>query len=354
MSPQGNDNASGSLSAPLKTVRAAQAKVQQMHAGTSGNINVYLRGGTYYLDQPLTFGAADNNTTYLSYPAEQAVLSGGTPVTNFTQSTGDPKLFYAFLGTAGQRQLFSSASMTDQPTTARYPSNSEFKVTKYSFTPGSCAGTSNASKAVNLASITLQVPAVLAPSSVNALGGSELVILKTFTQSRIRVGRVAITGPMEYTVYPEGYSAVAEGCNYDVEQIPGYRAHFESNWHFFETPSIFNPLPGSYTFGNNSLYFYARSADAALGGGVVVPRLERILVIDGAQNLTFDGIDFEHTAWNDPTISGYVGGQAGVGSFCPNWVSERCFMPSIVRIANASNSDKERDHRAQRRHRCHH
>lgn len=306
VSPQGSDSASGSQNAPLKTIQAAQAKVRQVRAGATGDIHVYLRGGTYYLDQTLVFGASDSNTTYLSYPGERAILSGGMLITNFTQSTADPKLFYAYLGAAGQRQLYSNAPMSDQPTAVRYPSNSEFKVTKYSLTPGSCDGTGNPAKTVNLQSITMQVPTMLAPSSVDALGGSELVILKTFAQSRIRVGRVAITGPTELTVYPEGSSAKFEGCNYDSLQIPGYRAHFEGDWHFFEAPTIFNPLSGSYAFANNSVYFYARSADAALSGGVIVPRLEKILVIDGAQNFTFDGIDLEHAAWNEPSISGYV------------------------------------------------
>jgi peptidoglycan hydrolase-like protein with peptidoglycan-binding domain len=335
VSLNGNDQNPGTLDAPVQTIERAQALVRTKRS--AGVATVYVRGGVYYLSQPLAFGATDSNTTYLSYPGEHAVFSGGTPITNFAQSTSDPKLFYAYLGAAGQRQLFSSAPVTDQPTTVRYPSNSEFKVTSYAFAPGSCDGTGNPGKSVNLKSITLQVPSLLAPGDVDALGGSELVILKTFTQSRIRVGRVAITGPNELTVYPEGSSAKYEGCNWDTEQLPGYRAHFEGDWHFFEEPSVFNRLPGSYAFANNSVYFYARSTDAAPSGGVVVPQMEKILDIDGAHDLTFDGIDFEDTAWNEPSISGYVGGQSGVSSFCPSFASGGCAMPSIIRIANASN-----------------
>ena len=343
VSPSGSDTNDGTIDKPLATLPMAQSRVRTLRAQSSGSgITVYLRGGTYALSSPLIFGAQDGGSasapvTYTSYPGERAILSGGTPVTNFTQSTGDPKLFYAYLGTASQRQLYSSAPLTDQPSAARYPANTEFKVTGYAFEPGSCSGTGNPSKSVNLASITLQVSSLLAPTYIDALGGSELVILKTFGQSRIRVGRVAITGPTALTVYPEGSSAKFEGCNYDTQQIPGYRAHFEGDWHFFEAPSVYGPLNGSYAFANNALYFYARSSDAALSGGVVVPRLERILVIDGAQNLTFDGIDFEHTAWNEPSISGYVAGQSGITSFCPSFATAGCFMPSIIRIANAGN-----------------
>ena len=342
VSPSGSDTNDGTISKPLATVPMAQSRVRTLRTQSPGSsITVYLRGGTYALSSPLVFGVQDGGSasapvTYASYPGERAILSGGTPVTNFTKSP-DGKLYYAALGSTGQRQLYSSAPLTDQPSVGRYPANTEFNVTGYAFTPGSCSGTGNPGKSVNLASITLQVPSQLSPTYVDALGGSELVILKTFAQSRIRVGRVAITGPTELTVYPEGSCAKFEGCNYDTQQIPGYRAHFEGDWHFFEAPSVYGPLDGSYAFANNALYFYARSSDAALSGGVIVPRLERILVIDGAQNLTFDGIDFEHTAWNEPSISGYVGGQSGITSFCSTFATGGCFMPSIIRIANAGN-----------------
>ena len=62
VSPTGDDSDSGSIEMPLRTILAAQERVREL--GTRGReaTYVYLRGGTYYLDQTLRFDARDSGS----------------------------------------------------------------------------------------------------------------------------------------------------------------------------------------------------------------------------------------------------------------------------------------------------
>ena len=63
MFPSGNDSNAGTQAAPFATLHRAQAAVRgHLAAGTKDDITVFLREGVYYLENPLTFPAADAGT----------------------------------------------------------------------------------------------------------------------------------------------------------------------------------------------------------------------------------------------------------------------------------------------------
>jgi hypothetical protein len=78
----------------------------------NGDITVYLRGGTYRLAAPLSFGAADSGqhghtVSYRAYPGETPVLSGGRPVTGWTLSDAAKNIWAAPVPAGTQsRQLY--------------------------------------------------------------------------------------------------------------------------------------------------------------------------------------------------------------------------------------------------------
>jgi hypothetical protein len=171
----------------------------------------------------------------------------------------------------------------------------------------------------------------------DALIGSELVILKTFTESRLIVANVTVTGPTQLTIYPTSATGQLEGCNYPSVQPAAwpapFRAYFANNPNFFADPTDFGPGSGVYAIANNSIYFNSRSIDNVVAGGVVVPVLSNIMTVDGAQYLTFSNIDFRHTTWTNPSTNGYIGGQSGNTNFCTG----NCTIPAIITISNANN-----------------
>jgi hypothetical protein len=93
VSPQGDDRWSGTLpeptadrtDGPFATVSRAQQAVRELRQRDGGirrRVGVFLRGGTYFLKEPLEFtpqdgGSREYPVTYLAYRREKPVLSGG-------------------------------------------------------------------------------------------------------------------------------------------------------------------------------------------------------------------------------------------------------------------------------------
>lgn len=95
VSPTGNDAWSGALDAPNKAKTdgpvATPARAQEL-ARQQGTKSVTLRGGTYFLAQPLVMGPEDSGTRWQAYGKETVTLSGGLPIRT-PWKTADGKLY---------------------------------------------------------------------------------------------------------------------------------------------------------------------------------------------------------------------------------------------------------------------
>ncbi len=88
VAPNGSDSNDGSESAPFATVQKAKETIRSMNSANalpSGGVTVYLRGGTYYIDEGMTFTKEDSGKegsviTYTAYPGEDVTISGQIPL----------------------------------------------------------------------------------------------------------------------------------------------------------------------------------------------------------------------------------------------------------------------------------
>ena len=95
VSPAGNDAWSGTLPAPnaarsdgpLATLHGARDRIRKLKAAfkLSRGATVLVRGGIFFLKEPLSFGPEDSGTatstiTYAAFPDEAPVFSGGVPL----------------------------------------------------------------------------------------------------------------------------------------------------------------------------------------------------------------------------------------------------------------------------------
>ena len=84
----GSDSNDGSESKPFATVQKAKDTIRTMKSTGSlpdGGVTVYLRGGTYYIDEGMTFTEEDSGKegsviTYTAYPGEEVTISGQKPI----------------------------------------------------------------------------------------------------------------------------------------------------------------------------------------------------------------------------------------------------------------------------------
>lgn len=85
VSPDGHDGNPGTAALPLRTFRAAQLTARELKKKISGELSVYFRAGTYYLPETIVFTPEDSGKqnapiTYLPYPGERVILSGGNRI----------------------------------------------------------------------------------------------------------------------------------------------------------------------------------------------------------------------------------------------------------------------------------
>jgi hypothetical protein len=78
----GDDSYAGTRDQPFATLSRAKAAVRQAKVGERQPISVVVRGGTYYLDDPLTFTVEDSGTSsapilYTPFGDELVTISGG-------------------------------------------------------------------------------------------------------------------------------------------------------------------------------------------------------------------------------------------------------------------------------------
>ncbi len=97
VSPHGEDSWSGRLpepdleknDGPVATIAKAKeivrrARINEME---SGHITVWIRGGRYFLDEPIRFTAEDSGpVSYRAYPGEEPIFDGGLRVENWKKT----------------------------------------------------------------------------------------------------------------------------------------------------------------------------------------------------------------------------------------------------------------------------
>ena len=81
----GSDTNPGTLEKPFATLAKARDAVQELKKRKKEPITVLVRGGTYYFNEPLTFGPEDSGSddqliTYAAYPGEKPTFSGGKKI----------------------------------------------------------------------------------------------------------------------------------------------------------------------------------------------------------------------------------------------------------------------------------
>lgn len=108
----GSDANPGTLAAPFLTLQKARDVIRTINTNMTGDIYVYLRGGTYTLSAPLELTAADSGTNgfhviYQNYANEAPVISGGQAVAGWSLHDAGLNIWKAAVGsTLETRQIY--------------------------------------------------------------------------------------------------------------------------------------------------------------------------------------------------------------------------------------------------------
>jgi hypothetical protein len=349
VSPDGSDDNPGTISAPFKTITAARDAVRKINSSMSGDIIVYLRGGTYNVTSPIALKPQDSGKNgyriyYRAYPGETPVVSGAVKVTGWTQHSGN--IYKAPLDRSTKlRNLYVNdmrASMTSKRVTARGGQGT------YSVSSGQASWAwASGSKSDGVKYNISDVPAI-------ASNKDDLEIVNGTTwNENIACVRDVITTNDNYRalMLQQPYGAIT--------QTPGWGAAFTTtgNHTIFNAYEFLNS-PGQFYFDKTAkmLYYYPRQGENMATADVQAPVVEILFEIAGnstterVENITFEGITFAHTDFNlyqvgnsrgKTTCQGANGYIAFYGDL--NWHTTRYEIldvnPGMLTVRNAKSID---------------
>ncbi len=326
VSPDGNDEATGSKESPFRTVERARDEVRKLNDNMTADINVYLREGVYRLEETLEFTSDDSGTNgyyvnYKSYPGEEAVISGAKKIEGW-KKTSDGKMWTANVdGIEYAPQLY-----VNNRRARRAQSEELIDVDAFYTLPGSKeAADGLISKNTKYASY------------------------KNAEDIQLHFAR----GWRSYTINVERISASSEGSRFLLRQ-PSLKAmmglistvsHSVEPGHNFILENAFEELDVEgefyYDRSEKKLYYLPRSDENMATAEVELPVLEQLMTIRGAhggnkvKNITFDSLTMGHTAWLRMCRYGHIGDQAG--DMLPEetkWITEPGFtmVPATIQM----------------------
>jgi hypothetical protein len=343
VAPNGDDSNPGTITAPFRTLQRARDVVRTVNATMTGDIHVYLRGGSYPVSSTIEFGPGDSGTNnhrivYAAYPNETPVLEGGVRVTGWTQHNGN--VWKAPLDRATKlRTLYVNDKRAYM---AAKTINSAGCHGTYTVTAGQAAwawesGTQCAGARYSAADF----PAIAANQD-----DIEIETATTWTTAIVGVRQVTTDGGNRVALFQQPGAAIAQGAFNGNAQVGG--SHKVMNaYEFLDTPGEF-----FFDKASRTLYYYKAGTENMSTATVFAPgAVSTVLRVAGtstsshARNITFSGLTVQHSDWNLVNVAGSVYKQAQQGNLSAVAYAKQNFhayyyrnvdvTPGIVHVQNA-------------------
>lgn len=288
---QGDDTNDGSLLSPFRTIARAKAEVRLVNGNMTGNLVVYLREGTYPLQSPLLFDAADSGTNgyevvYQAYGQEKPVVSGGQTVTGWTLHDAVRNIYKADLDVpVATRQLFVNGQRAVRARSGSGLPNVAQTTSGYTTSMVEMAGWAYPNHA-------------------------ELVFKEGFTNPRNVIASVyASEGVATITMQEPGWTY---NRNKGGTQ-PKLPVYIENAYELLDEPGEWYLEPSGHT-----IYYKPRAGENVAASVFEIPVLEELLKLEGTlehpvHDIRFENIDFTLATWLAPgTEIGHPDAQSNI------------------------------------------
>jgi hypothetical protein len=288
----GSDSGLGTLASPFATLDHARDVVRTLVPSASSPINVCLRGGTYSLSHTFTLGPQDSGTgsapvTYLSYPGERAVLSGGVQLNNLNWKPYTANIYVASVN-RNFNQLFVNGQ---RATRARSPNYDGSLSSYYRMTE-----VSSADRSAQNESFLYQPGSV--PSGLRN-SDMEIVSMERWAAPRQRVASTdATTLTVQGEVFGAGFATTP-----DDPQPPRYGWDPSTQDRYYvENALSAVDAPGEWYLDENMhlLYYYPRDLGELSTGQFIVPRVHQL--VRGGTYKENQGWDYIATSYTSPPL----------------------------------------------------
>ncbi|WP_035839587.1 RICIN domain-containing protein [Kitasatospora azatica] len=319
----GSDSNSGtSTAAAFRTIQAAQNAVRAVNTNMSDDIVVNLRGGTYPLTAPITFGTSDSGTNghtvvYQSYNGETPVISGGQAITGWTAATNGE--YKASIGSLNFRQLYVNGV---RATRARYPdAGTDFNL----------QGSDTTNKLLKvLASQT---------SNWGNLNQVEMMLETQWGESYLRLKSISTAGSTANISIQDHEAGI-------LFQRPWPQLSDNSPFHFENAHEFLNE-PGEFYVDTaaQTVYYKPRPGEDMSNASVKAPTVQTLFNVQGtslnspAHDLRFSGLTFTQTTWMEASNNGYLNAQGGNYNLTSNTSNQQTVgrPPAAVQVQDTDN-----------------
>lgn len=288
VSLEGSSGNPGTIDQPIPSPH--EAAIRARNIKKDQEVTIWLAGGTYNTPNAIDLGIADSMTNWRAMPNEKPVISGGRLLPKWQMDENG--LYFSTLDESYPKQIRELFINGKRATRARHPNNGYLRIAQ-----------AGEDKRTNFYFNQGDFPEMQSPKNL------ELVLLHDWSISRIVVESIDWTKYHLTTVDWIGAKVLDFFNLTNWEKQPRY---------FLENAREFLDSPGEWFYDESSrnIFYFPKPEDDTHTIEAVVPMASQLLTIQGnrttrekVNNITFEGITFEHTAWQLPT-DGYCGIQA--------------------------------------------
>ena len=308
VSPDGNDEYNGTIAKPFKTLKRAQQEVRLYNKTMQSDINVWLKEGTYQLNDTLTLTDADsgNNGYYVNwqpYNNSDVTISGGKQITGW-KKRADGVLYASLSGLDTVRELYvnDKKAVRAQSETKIAPLDLYYENDEIS---GFIVNADDMAHFTKASDIQLHFTRGWASMVLN---------VESITDNGDGTATVKMQQPafkMATHFESAGTSNPAEGFSYHIFWLDETNKFYAENvYELMDNPSEFY-----YNKKTGTIYYIPREGEDASNISVFAPNLEKIIEVKGtdlnkkAKNIRFKNLTIAHGAYNE-FDNGVLGDQA--------------------------------------------
>ena len=300
VAPNGDDRAAGSKTRPVRSLERAQALVRAASAG--GDVTVVLADGTYNLDRPLSFRAADggqrgHHVEWRGADGARPMLSGGMTVDGFRLYDEERRIWVADVPKGiDARQLWVNDQLAERPWIEVKAADLAFNATGFDIVNADLGYVAAIKRADRL---EVEATGFFTDrySPVKSIAGRTVTMQQPAWDNN-SWGYDTITKP----IFP------ADSRLFLVNALEFIGK--ANDWHANPYQWFLDPPAGK-------LYLRIAQDDDIKRLKVVLPRLDALVSIAGTpaapvERLAFRGLRFSYTSWMGPSQpTGYANQQSG-------------------------------------------
>ena len=280
VSPNGDDANAGTPDAPLRTPEAAKEKAKTID--TEETVTVWFREGNYLLTSPLEFTANDkSNVIYRSYPDEKVAFTGAKEISNWTETIiNGVNAFVTDVPVESEDDYFRSLFKGNKRLSrSNYPKTGVFKIAGEPLAEESIPGS--------------HAPDFFTHALAFYADKNDIINFKNPGDVDVRIMHFWRDDLLPI------HSVNTETGRIQVTKPSAMRVRIDDNY-IFENVKEALSLPGEWYLDRSEekLYYIPEAGDTVENTVLYAGINEQLINLNGAADISFQGINFENTDWN--------------------------------------------------------